>query len=213
MIRNDTEYQQAVRRLADERARLEEHASRLRTRGLSPDEVRHALEPLQSFQLLLQDEIESYDGLKRGELPELSNLHGLGAALIGYRIASGSTQRDLAEKLGIHESQVSRDERNEYHGVTVEKASRILDALNANLRCTFHPRSETAYPSDPPPLPEFVGALNEPNAAASPTRGAVWVEEKPNTKLGFIENPANVRRSGSGTTATTSRSLTTKRAA
>lgn len=213
MIRNDTEYQQAVRRLGDERARLEEHASRLRNRGLSPDEVSHALEPLQSFQLLLQDEIEAYDRLKRGELPELSNLHGLGDALIGYRIASGITQRDLAEKLGVHESQVSRDERNEYHGVTVEKAGRILDALNANLRCTFQPRSEHAYPSDPPPLPEFVGEPKEPNAAASPNRGPVWVEEKPNTKLGFVENPANVRRSGSGTTATTSRSLTTKRAA
>jgi hypothetical protein len=40
----------------------------------------------------------------------------------------------MAERLGAHESQVSRDERNEYHGVTVERASRILDALGVRFR-------------------------------------------------------------------------------
>ena len=28
---------------------------------------------------------------------------------------------------------VSRDERNEYHGITVERARRVLDALGARL--------------------------------------------------------------------------------
>jgi hypothetical protein len=37
----------------------------------------------------------------------------------------------------VHESQVSRDERNEYHGVTVERASRILDALGVDLHSVF----------------------------------------------------------------------------
>jgi hypothetical protein len=31
---------------------------------------------------------------------------------------------------------VSRDERNEYHGVTLQRAGRILDALNARVRST-----------------------------------------------------------------------------
>lgn len=44
------------------------------------------------------------------------------------------SQRDLAEKLGIDESGVSRDERNEYHGITTERAQRILDALGAKVR-------------------------------------------------------------------------------
>ncbi|MBI2480163.1 MAG: helix-turn-helix transcriptional regulator [Planctomycetia bacterium] len=43
------------------------------------------------------------------------------------------SQRELAEKLGVHESQVSRDERNEYHGLTVQRAARILDVLGARL--------------------------------------------------------------------------------
>jgi hypothetical protein len=34
----------------------------------------------------------------------------------------------------VHESQVSRDERNEYFGITLERAARVLDALGARLR-------------------------------------------------------------------------------
>ena len=42
-------------------------------------------------------------------------------------------QRDLAERMGVHESMVSRDERNEYHGITVERASRILEAMGVRI--------------------------------------------------------------------------------
>jgi transcriptional regulator with XRE-family HTH domain len=43
----------------------------------------------------------------------------------------------MADQLGVHVSQVSRDERNEYHGITVERASRVLDALGVQLRSAF----------------------------------------------------------------------------
>lgn len=49
------------------------------------------------------------------------------------RLAAGLTQRELAAKLQVDESQVSRDERNEYHGVSVDRAVRILDALGVQL--------------------------------------------------------------------------------
>lgn len=137
MIRNEAEYQEAVRRQKEERKRLAEHRTRLKGLGLAADELTRALEPLRSFQLQLDEEIESYERLKRGDLGEIENLHGLGRTLVALRIALGLTQRELAERLGVHESQVSRDERNEYHGVTVERASRILDALRVNLRASF----------------------------------------------------------------------------
>ena len=41
------------------------------------------------------------------------------------------SQRDLAAKLEVHESEVSRDERNEYHGITVDRAIKI--SLNDSL--------------------------------------------------------------------------------
>jgi len=54
--------------------------------------------------------------------------------LVALRIAQGVSQRELAKRLEVHESQVSRDERNEYFGITLERAIKILDGLNVRLR-------------------------------------------------------------------------------
>ncbi|HEY3354977.1 MAG TPA: helix-turn-helix transcriptional regulator [Polyangia bacterium] len=137
MIRTDTEYRDAARRLEEERKRLSEHEARLKTAGLGRAELRRALDPLRSFPQQLAEEVESYERLKRGDVGALTNLHGLGRMLVALRLAVGLSQRDLAARLGIHESQVSRDERSEYHGITLERASRILDALGVRLRSAF----------------------------------------------------------------------------
>jgi transcriptional regulator with XRE-family HTH domain len=81
----------------------------------------------------LADEVAAYERLRQGEVGEVLNLHGLGRMLVGLRVSLGLSQRELAGRLGIHESQVSRDERNEYHGITVERASRVLDALGVTV--------------------------------------------------------------------------------
>ena len=61
---------------------------------------------------------------------------GVGRLLVALRIAVGMSQRDLAKLLKVHKSQVSRDERNEYHGITLERATRILDALGLRVKTT-----------------------------------------------------------------------------
>jgi Mg2+ and Co2+ transporter CorA len=132
MIRNEAEYQEASGRLSDERNRLADHRARLREAGLSDEEIKRVTDPMESFHLQLKEEVESYERLKRGEFEELDNLHGLGQLLISLRIAAIS-QRELARRLNVHESQVSRDERNEYFGITLERAVKILDALNIRL--------------------------------------------------------------------------------
>jgi len=146
MIRNEAEYQEALSRLAEERERLNEHRVRLAGMGLNDEELKRALDPLRSFHLQLEEEVQSYERLKRGDMGELLNLHGLGHTLVALRIARGLTQRELAERLGVHESQVSRDERNEYHGVTVDRASRILDAMGVRLRSLFE---QPILPNEP----------------------------------------------------------------
>jgi ribosome-binding protein aMBF1 (putative translation factor) len=133
MIRNEAEYQEAATRLADERNRLGEHRSRLREAGLNEEEIKRVTDPIESFRLQLQEEVESYERLKRGEFEELENFRGFGHLLISLRIAQGMSQRELAKRLNVHESQVSRDERNEYFGITLERAMKILDALNVRL--------------------------------------------------------------------------------
>jgi hypothetical protein len=137
MIRSESEYQEAVLRLQEESERLTKHRTHLKQMGLGRSEVKRALDPLRAFHEQLVEELESYERLKRGDIAELMNLHGLGHALVALRIALGLTQRELAERLEVHESQVSRDERNEYHGITVERASRILDALGVRMRSAF----------------------------------------------------------------------------
>jgi len=116
---------------------MAQYKARLEEMKLSVDEVQRALDPMRSFHEQLAEEVASYERLRRGELGELTNLHGLGQTLVALRIATGLTQRQLAEVLGVHESQVSRDERNEYHGITVERASRILDTLKVHMLSRF----------------------------------------------------------------------------
>ena len=79
------------------------------------------------------EEVESYERLKRAQFEEFDNLNGLGQVLIGLRIARGMTQRELARRMDVDETAVSRDERNEYHGITVERARKVLDALEVRL--------------------------------------------------------------------------------
>lgn len=39
------------------------------------------------------------------------------------------TQAELANKLGVSESQVSRDERHEYYGATTEKIETVMESM------------------------------------------------------------------------------------
>jgi ribosome-binding protein aMBF1 (putative translation factor) len=146
MIRNETEYQEASARLVEERNRLADHRGRLKEAGLSDEEIKRVMDPMESFHLSLREEVESYERLKRGEFEELDNLRGLGHLLISLRIAQGVSQRELAKRLNVHESQVSRDERNEYFGITLERAVKILDALNVRLhtKVEIAPQKEMA---------------------------------------------------------------------
>ena len=146
MIRNDAEYQEAIRRMDADRNHMRDERSRLEAQNLSREEIKRLLDPMRSFHEQLKEEVESYERLKRGEFEELENLRGLGHLLISVRIAQGISQRELAKRLNVHESQVSRDERNEYIGITLERAIKILDALNVRLhtRVEFEPPQEMA---------------------------------------------------------------------
>ncbi len=133
MIRNEIEYKATVRRVQEQAERLMQQAAELKSTGLTKDQIKRVTDPVRSFHEQLKEEIESYERLKRGEFDELQNLSGFGELLVAVRIAKGVTQRELAKRLGVSESQVSRDERNEYHGITVERANRILEALDVEI--------------------------------------------------------------------------------
>lgn len=139
MIRTETEYQEARRRLKEGDRHMKAQQAELEKLDLSKAEIRRGMAPFVTFHDQLQEEVQRYERLRRGDKKELANLQELGQILIGLRIVSGLTQRQLAERLGVHESQVSRDERNDYHGVTIDRANRIIEALGFVLRYSLVP--------------------------------------------------------------------------
>ena len=137
MIRDESEYKEAVLRLDAERERLDSQREALSAEGQDDAKIKNLMDPMMSFHLQLEEEVNSYERLKRGEFHELNNLNGLGQLLVSLWIARGMSQKQLAKLLDVHESQVSRDERNKYHGISIERASRVLEALGAQLTTTI----------------------------------------------------------------------------
>ena len=133
MIRTETEYRRALQRLKDEAETLHAQREHLAGLGLSAEEVERAMQPMISFRAQLEEEVEAYTRMKRGDLGPLESLTAVGRWLVGARIARGLSQQELAERLGVDPSQVSRDERNDYRGVTTERAPRILEALGVRF--------------------------------------------------------------------------------
>lgn len=133
MIRSDQEYKSAVERIRTEQQAITAQREQLRGQGLTVDEIKRALDPFLSFHQQLVEEVEHYEQLRRGQIPPIADLRSLGQMLISLRIAAGVSQRELAERLSVHESQVSRDERNEYSGVTVDRAAKIVEALHGEV--------------------------------------------------------------------------------
>jgi DNA-directed RNA polymerase specialized sigma subunit len=133
VIRSEKEYREAVERLRQDEEVLALQKEKLEGLGLSEVEVRRALEPMLSFRAQLEEEVEWYERVRRRDFGIIRDLSAVGSLLIALRIANGLSQRELADKLGVSEAQVSRDERNEYHGITVDRAQRVLDAMNETL--------------------------------------------------------------------------------
>ena len=133
MIRTEEEYQDAIQRLNEDREILALQRKVLEAKALDPAGIERVMAPGLSFHAQLQDEVEAYEKMRRGEVAPIQSLAHIGRMLIGMRIALGVTQRDLARRLEVVESQVSRDERNDYHGITAERAQRIIDALKGRI--------------------------------------------------------------------------------
>ena len=134
MIRNESEYREALARLDQDREVIRAQQQALAEMGLSADEVRRGMGPMLSFHEQLKEEVSWYERARRRQFKVSHDMRDIGHTLIALRIANGMSQKELAERLEVSEAQVSRDERNEYHGITVERAQRVLDAMGEKLR-------------------------------------------------------------------------------
>jgi ribosome-binding protein aMBF1 (putative translation factor) len=137
VIRSDADLDETREKLRKQEARLASYRCELEKDGLPAEDVERALEPVRAFAEQLRQAIEEFERVRRGYLPPLASLDALAPALVAARVAAGVTQRELAARIGVHESQVSRDERNDYHGVTLERASKILDVIGVKFHGTL----------------------------------------------------------------------------
>jgi transcriptional regulator with XRE-family HTH domain len=142
MIRGEAEYRDAVARSRGSADRLGAYREELRAQGFSADEVERAVGLAVDLLGDLNEEIRLYERIKSGDLSGFRALRDVGPLLIAARLARGLSQRDLAERLGVHESQVSRDEKTEYQSVSLERAAQILDVLAIDVEIRASPGPE-----------------------------------------------------------------------
>lgn len=141
MIRNELEHKEMLKRIEEDRTFIAQQRASLEAMGLPTEDVEYGLGPMLSFHAQLREEVDWYERVKRGEIGPVSRMTQVGQLLIAARIALSLSQKELAGRLGVSEAQVSKDERNEYHGISVEKADRVIQALGAKT-CTsieLHP--------------------------------------------------------------------------
>jgi plasmid maintenance system antidote protein VapI len=147
MIRTEKEYALALRRVQENRQRVEEYRAAWEREGLDAEQIDRLLRPIQMFHQDLEDDVRMYERARQ-RVFGFTPLAGIGRLLINLRIANGLSQRELAQRLHVHESVVSRDERNDYHGVTVERADRIISALGEEVVVAVKPNADVRADSE-----------------------------------------------------------------
>jgi len=131
MITNDVQYRTAKVQ-AD---RLERLVDELAKRPIPSDdgELRRKLEVAAVEGQLgeLRSQLTEYDALREGHAPvgELSSLDDLPRLLVRARIASGLSQRLLAERLGLKEQQIQRYESSDYASASLSRLRQVAAAV------------------------------------------------------------------------------------
>ena len=82
----------------------------------------------------LSAEVEEYESLTSDGLHVLElSTDDLQKAIVSFRIASGLTQKDIADKLEIQEQQIQRYEQNDYLTASFERIIQILKTLEVEV--------------------------------------------------------------------------------
>ncbi len=83
----------------------------------------------------LEQELREYETLRAGEesVLTLDSFAELPRALIKARVASGLTQKDLADRLGLKEQQIQRYEATDYTAASVRRLKQVIEALGIRV--------------------------------------------------------------------------------
>lgn len=130
MIKNDRQYK-ITRSQADRfRASVSDLGRDIDAPGPTRLELAQ-LNALESQLADLEEQLREYEHLKSGEVRvfRVNNFDELPKALIRARIAAGLTQKDLADRLGLHEQQIQQYEANEFASASFSRLKQIAEAV------------------------------------------------------------------------------------
>ncbi|MGL5793062.1 MAG: helix-turn-helix transcriptional regulator [Waterburya sp.] len=135
MIQNEHQYKVTQNKLKDLEGALVELIKNKDT--LRPRQFSSRQKGLQLTIDNLSQEIEEYESLKTQQTSiKITSIQELPIALIKARIAMGMTQKELAQKLGIKEQQVQRDEANQYSSAGFHRITEVAKALDITIQET-----------------------------------------------------------------------------
>lgn len=135
MIKNERQYRITRAQAARFEAALATASSQSAdARAAHPRLLKAQADALRSQLESLTRELSEYEGLKSGEVPppDLAYVADVPRDLIRARIASGLSQKELAERLGMPEQQIQRYEATDYESVSFARILEIVDALRAS---------------------------------------------------------------------------------
>ena len=153
---------------------------------IHPRLVQAEREAMESQLADLQAELAEYDRLKSSDLSVISigSFDELADGLIKARIASGLSQKALAERLGLKEQQIQRYEAERYASASYQRLREIAGALGVRIT------NDILLPVAPGNFRELVSKLRQvgldrdfllsrllPSADAARASGEVGVED------------------------------------
>lgn len=133
MIKNERQYRITKVKIAE----LSDSLTEVQKNTVGDPRLRRAEEDgLRSLLAELQDQVEEYEALIAGERPVLvlESFDELPQALIKARIASGLSQKDLADRLGLKMQQIQRYEATDYASASLERLQEVVRALGVQMR-------------------------------------------------------------------------------
>ena len=140
MIKNERQYRITRAQVI----RFSEALRRLNADAADQSEVHPRLltvqkEALQSQLSELEADIQEYETLKTGDFAfeKLKGISELPKHMIRARIASGLSQRELADRLGLKEQQIQRYEASDYASASLTRIRAVVSALGVEVDEAF----------------------------------------------------------------------------
>lgn len=148
MIKSDKQLTITRRKLAE----FQDACDQVKAAVLVNPVIRKArMDALMSQIEIFEKEIHEYESLKASKVSSvsISSIKALPEGLIKTRIIRGWSQAVLAEKLGVAEQQVQRDEMNNYEKASLARIAEIATILDLDFHGCFHELTEPSFDFSP----------------------------------------------------------------